>query len=257
MKKIVKKILRLSGYELRKINPFLNTEIKPGSDKRVIGDMGSLLEDLKSRGLNCKFIMDIGANKAGWSNLAKNIFPDAAFCLIEPQIELETYLKPFCNATNNSIYYIAGAGIQKGKKYLTIWEDTEGSSFLPAERADLKRQDKQREIDIVSISDIIESGKFAIPELIKIDVQGFELEALKGGNIVFGKTEIFILEVSLFSFLPGMPVLSDIVTFMLEKEYMIYDFPGFLRRPKDGALGQCDICFVKKEGLLRRSNAWE
>jgi hypothetical protein len=31
----------------------------------------------------------------------------------------------------------------------------------------------------------------------------------------------------------------------------------FLRRPLDGAIGQCDICFVKKDGFLKKSNEWK
>jgi Methyltransferase FkbM domain len=97
-----------------------------------------------------------------------------------------------------------------------------------------------------------------VPELIKLDIQGFELEALKGGSKTFGYTEVYILEVSLFPFsdLPGMPIISDVINFMLERNYVVYDFAGFLRRPLDGALGQCDICFVKRNGFLRSSIAW-
>jgi FkbM family methyltransferase len=257
MKTVLKSIFNAMGYEIRKINPFPDNEIKVGGDRRVVGDMEHLLEDLKFRGLKCKSILDIGANRVGWSTIAKQIFPDANFCLIEPQLELEDYLKSFCTATNNSVYFIAGAGQKDEKKYLTIWDDLQGSSFLPEESENLKTDNKQRAIDIITIDGIIQSGKFAVPELVKLDIQGFELEALKGASGLFGKTEVFILEVSLFPFIKGMPVFADVVNFMLEKGYLVYDFPGFLRRPLDGALGQCDICFVKQDGFLKTSNNWD
>jgi len=44
---------------------------------------------------------------------------------------------------------------------------------------------------------------------------------------------------------------------MLERGYVVYDFPGFSRRELDGALGQCDVCFVKSNGFLRKSNIWK
>ncbi|MBK8552996.1 MAG: hypothetical protein IPL53_18815 [Ignavibacteria bacterium] len=43
---------------------------------------------------------------------------------------------------------------------------------------------------------------------------------------------------------------------MSNKGYEVYDFSGFLRRPLDKALGQADVCFVKKDGILRTSNRW-
>ena len=74
----------------------------------------------------------------------------------------------------------------------------------------------------------------------------------------FGFTEVYIVEVSLFPFsgVPGVPIITDVINFMLNRDYVVYDFPGFLRRPLDGALAQCDICFVKKNGFLKESNDW-
>lgn len=254
MKSAIKKLFYLLGFEIKK------TTFPIGSPQRPVGDMKKLLEDLKYRGLNCKAILDVGANKTDWSRMAKSVFTDAVFCLIEPQVEMEEGLKSFCDGSNNnSIYIIAGAGATSETKYLTIWDDMAGSSFLPKEDDNLKDKGKQRAIDIVTIDEIVASNKFDIPQLAKLDIQGYELEALKGAEKLFGITEAFILEVSLFSFedVQGMPIFSDIVNFMLERNYLVYDFPGFSRRPLDGALGQCDICFVKRDGFLRASNKWD
>ena len=253
MKNAIRKLFNALGYELRKVAPF-----PPAAQQRPVGDMQKLLEDLKSRGLNCKSILDVGANRGDWSRMAKVIYPDAKFCLIEPQQEMEEDLKSFCNSAANSIYIMSGAGPVREKKYLTIWDDLAGSSFLPKEDETLKNKGKQRAIDMIDIDGIVGPDKFDFPELVKIDIQGFEIEALKGAGTLFGKTEAFILEVSLFSFsdVPGMPIFSDIVNFMLERDYVVYDFPGFSRRPLDGALAQCDICFVKRNSFLRASNDW-
>jgi len=253
LKNAIQKILNKFGFELRRIEPF-----PPGSPNRSVGSMRRLLEDLKVRGLSCHAIMDVGANRGHWSAMAKVVFPEARFCLIEPQIEMEGDLRSFCDQANNSVYYIAGAGAVASEKYLTIWDDLAGSSFLPSEDEQLKGAGKQRKISIVTIDSIVKNDGFDIPGLVKLDIQGYEIEALKGADSLFGQTEVFILEVSLFSFAdnPGMPVLADIINFMLERNYVIYDFPGFSRRPLDGALGQCDICFVKKDGFLRASNKW-
>jgi len=254
MKNGIKKLFNLLGYDIRKINPFPDVK-----RERPVGDMVSLLEDLKVRGLDCNTILDVGANRTGWSRMAKAIFSDAKFCLIEPQKELEQDLKSFCENTPGSTYFIAGAGAIRDKKYLSVWDDLQGSSFLPTESESLKAIGKQRVIDIIAIDDLLKEGEINIPELVKLDIQGYELEALKGAKLLFGKTEVFILEISLFAFdgLPGMPIFADVVSFMLERGYVAYDFPGFLRRPFDEALGQCDVCFVKADGFLRLSKRWE
>lgn len=255
IKKIIKNILNRIGLDIRRVNP---KEIVIGSDNRPVGKVNFLLEDLKKRGLVCNTILDVGANITDWSRMAIEIYPNANFCLIEPQVEMKEGLENFCKEFKNSIFFLAGAGAKKEILTLTVWDDLEGSSFLPKPDDKLKNIGKQREIEIITIDDLIKSSNIKIPELIKLDIQGFELEALKGANKTFGHTEVYILEVALFSFsdVPGQPILSDVINFMLERDYVAYDFPGFYRRSLDGALGQCDICFVKRNGFLRASNNW-
>ncbi len=248
MKNLVRNILRKRGYELTKI-----------SYRNDTGKMDACLKGLKSRGLNCTTIVDVGANKANWSKMAKKIFPEAKFHLIEPQIEMKSYLDDFVNTYENATYSLAGAGAEKGTLTLTIWDDLAGSSFLPETNQELLGEGKQREVEILTIDNLISQGTIDIPTILKLDIQGFELEALKGAKSTFGKTEAYIMEVSLFHFsnVPGVPIFSDVINFMLERDYVVYDFPGFARRPLDGALGQCDICFVKEDSFLRKSSEWD
>lgn len=260
MKNLLKSLIKTTGYEIRKTNytPVVkdDSENAIGSDRRPVGIFNLFLEDIKQRGLHCKSILDVGANQANWSRMAKNIFPNSSIYLIEPQVELKDKLEEFCKEYANAHYFLAGAGSKKETLTLTIWDDLAGSSLLPTPNEDLKQNGKQREIEIITIDDLMDSAKIEMPDLIKLDVQGFELEALKGANKTFGNTEAYIMEVSLFPFSDNMPVITDVIDFMLERDYVVYDFPGFLRRPLDGALGQCDICFVKKDGILRASKAW-
>lgn len=262
MKKIIGKLanrmLQPLGYEIVSTH-YKNTILAPGSPKRPVGKMDLLLEDLKVRGLNCRTILDVGANKTNWCRKAKKVYPVANLCLIEPQVEMKERLENFCAEFPGSVYFLVGAGARKERLILTIDEQFASSSLLPKSEEALIESGEQREIEITTIDNLIATSQMQLPELVKLDIQGFELEALKGGERLFAYTEVFILEVSLFPFTntPDTPVLFEVIQFMLDRDYVVYDFPGFLRRPLDGALGQCDICFVKKNGFLRKSNDWE
>jgi FkbM family methyltransferase len=191
--------------------------------------------------------------------MAHTVFPEAAFCLIEPQEEMRPTLEALCALYPNMQYHLAGAGPTPGTLVLTVWDDLLGSSLLPEANAELRKKDKQREVTIITLDGLLAAGQIQMPQLVKLDIQGFELEALKGAGTLFGHTEVFILEVSLFAFedVPGVPQLAEVVAFMQERGYVVYDFAGFGRRPYDGALGQCDICFVKQDGYLRQSGRWK
>jgi len=90
------------------------------------------------------------------------------------------------------------------------------------------------------------------PYLIKIDVQGAELDVLAGGQTTLSQAEFVLLEVSLFQFFQQGPIFCDVVGYMKSKGFVPYDILGLQYRPLDRALSQIDISFVKETGLLRQ-----
>jgi FkbM family methyltransferase len=247
MRTRIKKIFKLLGYDIHRLNNQKNVQL----DNPTIGNMQIFLQYLRARGFNPQSILDVGANVGGWSRIAKSIFPTANCFLIEPQIEMKPFLDGFCQEFPGSQWFLAGAGANPGELTLTIWDDLLGSSFLPPESEKLQKENKQRRIPIITIDSLIETGAITTPQLVKLDIQGFEIEALRGGKKLFINTEIFILEVSLFIF-SGHSLFHEVITFMADRGYLVYDFVGFARRPYDGALGQVDVCFVKHNSFLRK-----
>jgi FkbM family methyltransferase len=221
-----------------------------------VDEMRSLLFELRERGLEGRAILDVGANLGRWSEMAAEPFPRARFFLIEPQMEMKGSLDTFCERHPGSRWFQAGAGAAPGELPLTLWDDYQGSSFLPDPSLPEEPSGRQRRVPIVTVDSLLETGAIVMPDLVKLDVQGFELEALKGATRLFGPVEAFILETSLFRFMPRMPLLHEVVAFMADRHYYAYDFGGWLRRPYDRALGQTDICFARENGILRASDRW-
>jgi hypothetical protein len=85
----------------------------------------------------------------------------------------------------------------------------------------------------------------------KLDVQGFELEVLKGGGRALALSEVVILEVALLPYNDGGPLFADVVAFMNKEGFLVFDFCGQFRRESDFALFQTDVAFVRRESSLR------
>jgi FkbM family methyltransferase len=231
----------------------------PGSAGRLVGDVHSFLEDIKARGFVPRGILDVGANRGDWTKMALEVFPSAQSILVEPQEEMAPYLQSLCVADPRCQFFKCGAGKAEGELVLTLWEDTYGSSYTVPKDEKLMKDGKQRITPIRTIDGILrEVGSTFFPDLVKVDVQGFELEVLSGGESLFGLTEVFILETTLLVVKddPVWPSTRRVIEYMGKKGYEIYDLTSFLRKPSDGALGQLDFAFVKAEGKFRQNFTW-
>jgi FkbM family methyltransferase len=231
---------------------------EPGSDSRPVGNIQSFLEDVKARGFTPKGILDVGANRGDWACLALGVYPRARVVMVEPQWEMEDPLRLLCERDPRCQVFMCGAGSQEGELVLTLWEDTYGSSYTVPKNETLLRDGKQRITPIRTVDSILaELGASFVPDLVKVDVQGFELEVLRGADSLFGVTEIFVLETTLLVLPDSVwPSTREVIEFMGARGYEIYDITSFLRKPSDGSLGQVDFAFVKRDGLFRKNFSW-
>jgi len=215
-----------------------------------------LFEQIAKKGFNPTHIIDVGAHKGGWSRDAHEVFPKCAFTLIEPQIEMKPYLDRFCSLAKSARWHLAGAGATQGELPLTITPDAAGSSFVYPEHAAKEAGLERRLVPVVTLDAICEQSTQAVPEIVKIDAEGFDLEVMRGSQNLIGVTELFFLEVPLFDYWPTDLSFHTAISFMREHGYEPYDITDLNRRPSDWALALAEIAFAKRAGVLRDHHGW-
>ena len=245
MKSIIKKIIALTNYQL-----VLKSKISRKEDSSNRTMKSALLHILNLQyKANC--IVDVGAG-SGTQPLLE-VFPNAEYILIEPLIEFFPQLEALKEKYNVKKIIIAAAGTEFNDLVINVHPDLYGSSLLQ-ENEGSNADGIPRKIKMIQLKDEIAHLNNKLNNILKVDVQGSELNVLKSAGEFLHLFDVIILEVSFFNFQKSSPEFSDVISFMNLNDYVIYDMFDFNVRPLDNALAQVDILFVKRNGMFRRSH---
>lgn len=91
------------------------------------------------------------------------------------------------------------------------------------------------------------------PYLLKIDVQGGELDVLRGASEVLESTSIIVLEAQICLF---RDTLTDIMAYLYRRGFVLYDLTNLSYYRSDGTLYQCNAVFIPKHLDFRRMEPW-
>lgn len=235
---------RLVPHELRQI---LKIKLKR---KMGMPDTILSLQRLQATGFCPKYAIDVGAYIGEFTIMFKKIFIKTQVLMVEPQIAKEFILESVCARYPDCQYRLALVGAENKDSVPFLLEESNSRVFVQAEAERDNIIMKQ-----VRLDDITSDGVFISPEFLKIDVQGYELEVIKGAPRILSNVEVILMEVSLIP-IGGAPLFYDVVKLMDERGFRLYDICNFIYRPLDGALWQIDVIFVKKTSFLVASNKW-
>lgn len=210
------------------------------------------LLNAKTIGFTPGVIFDCGASIGGWSYAVSKLFPGVQLILIEPnELILSQTKEKMAHIKPEPILVHGAVGKTNGKTWLNIWDNPEtkmsGSSLKDHVQGDPKHK---MEVNLFTIDGLAESYDW-LPDLIKLDLQGGEKDALLGSTKLLETTEMFIIEFGCLDAYIERTTPLDIMQIMYDNDYCLYDIVDLLYRPYDNALTGGDFFFVKNNSVLK------
>ncbi len=198
------------------------------------------LKYLASKGFTPSVIYDVGAYKGSWTKTMKEIFSSSNYYLFEANPENKSYLEKY-----NHFIALLGAEDFKIKTFYSLPKGCTGDSVYKEQTSHYK-ESKETQMKTVRLDTIIKTYKLPLPEFLKIDVQGSELDVLRGINSEFLKQcEFIMLETKVLEFNKGSPDLLEILLCMQTLGYQLYDIMEL--HYIENELGEIDLLFCKKD----------
>ncbi|WP_109105466.1 FkbM family methyltransferase [Azospirillum sp. TSO35-2] len=197
---------------------------------------------LRGLGFRPATVIDVGA-QTGTPPLYE-VFPDAHHLLIEPVVENEPALQRLCAQLSSAEYRIAAAGRRSGTGALAVTADRLYSSLVQVDDQ-TRPEDTLREVPVVPLDVLCAERGCAGPFLVKIDVDGLELEVLAGAATLMTPDNVFVIEATVGD---AAPRLAPIINAMAPFGFQVWDIVDSLYRPDNERLWQVDLVMVHRDG---------
>ena len=193
--------------------------------------------------LEPKSILDIGCNTGQFYRDIKKVFPDAYYYLIDGNDKCEEAIKNL-----NVDYSIAllSDSIKDIDFYTRISEPTCTGNSIYRENTIFYNDDQIfiEKKTTTTLSHLLKNKTF---DLIKMDVQGSEIDIINGAIEIIKQASGIILELSLIEYNQGAPLKNTVIDFMNNLNFEQVETIGLINHPINHYLIQEDVLFIKKE----------
>lgn len=191
-------------------------------------------------------VIDVGANMGNTVAKYLHLFPNTTIYAFEPTPSVCEQLKTKFKTAENVQVYQKGIGETDGE--VTFYTDKThpnmNSIFRPND-LNWVTNPTRISIEMLSLDTFCSIQNVQDIHILKIDIQGGELAALRGAIGLFSKQSIWCvyLECQLQPLYVGQPLIYELFDFMHEYGYTVFNFYNFHETPF-GQATWCDVIFV-------------
>lgn len=240
--KSIKKIFKILGYDLKKIN----RQVFSGDEFQA---QYQLIIKILDRTNIC--IFDLGAHRGQTARRYRKLFPKAKIFCFEPFPEsIRELEKQFANDKNIQIVPNAvGAENTILPFYVNGLDATNSLLTRPASERryypKLATLKDKIDVEVITLDDFVSNSNIETIEILKFDIQGGELDALYGAKKILANKKPLLIytEVMFFPHYENNPLFYSIWQFLSNYDYSLFNIYD-LRTAKNGQLRYGNAIFV-------------
>ncbi len=201
----------------------------------------------------CASIFDVGAHKGQTAGRYRAKFPAADIYCFEPFPASIAELQKR-HSDDRKIHLVPKAvGYQPGTAtfYVNAFDAT--NSLLRRPTSDRRYYPKSAgpkeaiEVDVVDLAGFVRTNNISTIDVLKLDIQGGELDALRGAEPLFeaGSISVVYTEIMFVPHYEGAPLFHEVWSFLSNFGYSLFDIYD-LHRATNGQLRYGDAIFVSE-----------
>ena len=197
-------------------------------------------------------VLDVGAHHGWFFHCWLDWCPQAQVVAFEPTAESFQRASELYSADPRVCLFQLGIGAQTGELSFNILADSQVSnSFLPPRQTAWDAIEyatgaiSQRRVPVTTLDDFCAEQKIAGAYLLKIDVQGYELEVLKGASGILPRIDHVFVEAGIHRLYEGAPSFAEVCLFMESQGFHLMHLRAWHRGNR--VLVETDLLFRRND----------
>lgn len=195
-------------------------------------------------------VIDIGANVGQFAKEIREKIPGALIYSFEPIPAVFKDLQNNMSSDSKWKGFNCALGSSEGKMEMTVNPYSPSSSLLEKEAVleatfPFTLGGTKTSIDVKTLDSVISKIEHPAPILLKLDVQGYEAEVLKGAQETLKKTKLVLIEASFIKLYKNQPLFDDVYSILKSAGFSYHGSLQTKRNPKTGENLFEDAIFIR------------
>jgi len=194
-------------------------------------------------------VIDIGANRGQFSLAVRRWAPNAKVFAFEPLSEPAARFRKVCRGDSRVILHQAAIGPVAGDSTIHVSAADDSSSLLPISQVQVSLfpgtgEVRTEMIKVGRLADFVSAKEIAKPAMLKLDVQGFELNVLQGCEDLLECFAYVYAECSFVELYTGQALADEVIVWLRARGFRLIGVyhMGYDRK---GSAVQGDFLFAR------------